>query len=98
MLVNFVVLEKDVCLREKMYMAFPFKVKNFIIRLAISHFQININNIVKYMKHFYFCYSQFIDLSKLEIFFNKNYFIMIALKLIYYVVKILISAVAVLEL
>lgn len=98
MLVNFVALEKDVCLRKKMYMAFPSKVKNFTIRLAISHFQINITNIVKHMKHVYFCYSQFIDLSQLEIFPNKSYFIMIALKLIYYFAKILISAVAVPEL
>lgn len=66
--INSVALEEDFCLREKAYMAFPPKVTDSTIRQAICHFQVNIDNAVKHMKHVCCYCSWFVDPSQLKIF------------------------------
>lgn len=79
--VNPIALEKNFCLREKVYMAFPLVVTDSIIKQAICCFQVNIDNSVKHIKHVCCYYSQFVNLSQLEIFFDNDAVIMAAFKI-----------------
>lgn len=52
-LVSPIVIKKDFCLREEVYLIFFSKINNFITKKAIRHFQVNIKNAVKHMDYVY---------------------------------------------
>lgn len=52
---NFIALKENFCLGEKKYIAFSFKVINFIIKKSIYYFQINIDNAINHIGNIY-CY------------------------------------------
>ncbi len=61
-----VVLEEDFCLREDAYLTFPPEVNGFTIIETIGRFQVNIENIIKYIDYVCCCCSWFVNLLKLE--------------------------------
>ncbi len=64
--ISSIVLEEDFHLREDAYLTFPPKINNSIIRKAIGHFQVNIENIIEYIDHVCYYCSQFIDPLELK--------------------------------
>lgn len=55
--INPIALKKDFCFRKETYIAFSPKITDSIIKQAISQFQINIDNAIKYLKHICCYYS-----------------------------------------
>lgn len=55
--INSVVFEEDLCFKKEAYLTFPLKVNNAIIKEAINHFQVNIENTIKYMDNICYYYS-----------------------------------------
>lgn len=62
-------------------MIFPLKINNSIIKKAIRHFQVNIENVIKYTDNVYCYYSRFIDLLKLKSIPNNNAILMAVFKI-----------------
>lgn len=52
-----VALEKNFCLKKKAYVTFPPDITNSTTREVISRFQVNIENVVKYIDHVCCCCS-----------------------------------------
>ena len=77
---NPVALEKNFRLKTEAFMAFLPKLSDTIIQKAISYFQVQITNIVKYMDHVYYCCSQFVDLIKLNLTLDNELILIAAFK------------------
>lgn len=75
--VDLVALEEDLCLKAETCMAFPLKLSDTTIQKAISYFQVQITNAMKYKDHICCFYSQFVDLAVLNL-ISDNIFILMA--------------------
>ncbi len=62
-----VALEEDFCLRGEVCIAFPLELSNTTTREAISHFQVQITNVVKYIDHIYYYCNRFVDPIELNL-------------------------------
>ncbi len=76
--ISIIILKEDFRFRKDAYLTFLLKVNNSITRKAIGHFQVDIENAIKYMDHVYYYCSRFVDFSELESIPDNDTVLMIA--------------------